>query len=344
VPTVNIDPWKEDLVHEVDTTGVPTGTKISVVVAWSGADAALGNHTSWQGTIAGSSSFVDERVLRPVKYEVDGATTGASTDLDWAVTWPFGGGDFEVNQAEMEIFAVIRAEYRFIMDGWQKVAVKKSSQGMDSLFKKTVGMTRYFAIVESKCTSKVKDYDDFVAANKTPLAKLGRPNPYDHSQKGKKKAYLSSTGVRQMSDPWIVHAFQQERVGTADATVKANLTLLHQDMAGGASPFRFMNVYAADPFYCLPGVYTSTATVFHTGPPPTSIALPLDDIEVDFPDDKYRDDEFFGLDVNTVSNAGAALSGSFQDVSAAFAAMVAKDKINMGALNNVKADNAAFFV
>ena len=295
-----LDPWQEDLVHEVDTQNIAAGYQVNCSLAWKH-DFPAG----FAQQVIATKSAVDSRKLHLSRYAAQGSTSGnASTDVDHAMSW-----NGYANTNEMEIFAVIRAEYRFIgVNGWQKLAAKKASQGIDSLFYRNAGGTEYFAIVESKCTSNVSAYNKYCGGS-SPLGRLGKANP----KVGNKP--LRKNGVTQMTEPWVYHAFLQEAAGNPNATVIGNLEQLWAFVSGGGATHKWMNVYGTDVFHMVPGVYQSAAVIAGVAGKKS-----MEDIEVDWPDDPYRNDEFFALTAGTNADASGKglVAGTWHDMSAEF--------------------------
>jgi len=309
----SVDPVLYDLVHEVKTKNIPKKQAIHCKLVWKE------DHPDWVNEVASSNSVLDPHGIYPTRFEADGLTNGtAKSDVDHALSWEPAA---LANTNEMEIFAVIRAEYRFVGDnGWTKRLSKKGSQGIDNLFSKTAGASTYWAVVESKCTTSVADYTKYQNGS-SPLGKLGKPNP-KIKYKGK-TVPVSSNGVRQMSEPWIYHAFLQEAAGTPNPEVIDNLKDWWEDLGTGEEPFKWLNVYGTDAFHLIPGVYESSALI-----PSAAKSLKLDDIQIEWPDDHYREYEFFSLDDNTNTYAPAQVKGKWWDIAAAFDALCAKHKVD----------------
>jgi len=204
------NPVNEDPFKLAAKTKKVTEAKVTFMVTWDC------DHSDWESKITGGKNYVDLRGI-PAKAGLPLVTnkSGDKTTKDWKVNWKGIGSN------EKEIYAVIRAEYRFIKaNAWTKLHSKTNSQGIDSLFKKGGGKRVKYAIVESKCSANRDDYDQYIKKNNphSPLGKLGRPGgvPVD----GKP---VSANGIRQMSDPWVCHTVRQEQAGTPDPDVEANL-------------------------------------------------------------------------------------------------------------------------
>lgn len=319
-----LDPLQEDLVHEVDTQNVPAGLAVDCQLQWKSNYPA-----SFQQKITAQGCHVDLRLVHASRYEVSGQTSGNNTtDIDHPMSWDKSA---LANTNEMEIFAVIRAEYRFIDDGWTKKMSKKASQGIDSLFYLNNG-AEYWAIVESKCTTDVAAYNKYCGGG-SPLGRLGKANP---KIKGKKKAKkdLSPGGVTQMTDPWVYHAFLQEAAGNSNPQVISNLEDLWGFLGGGDEVHKWMNVYGTETFHMVPGVYKSLAVIQGLG-----AAQPMEDIEIKWPDDCYRDEEFFTLTETTNDDCTSygIVSGTWHDISDKFEKLSDKEmsKINQKDLDTM---------
>src|SRR5438105_2637818 len=152
------------------TKNVKNGRRVKFSVAW------LRGHSDWDSVITGNNNSVERREIPSCGRDVPGKTvSGDETAVDWPVNWM---GDEFKNNTEMEIYAVIRAEYRFIKDnGWTKLHAKKHAQGMDNLFKKGQGDSLNYAVVESKCFGDRGEYEKYIVADpaKSPLGKLKTP-------------------------------------------------------------------------------------------------------------------------------------------------------------------------
>jgi hypothetical protein len=268
------------------------------------------DHADWVGLIRQgkdrdpNKSYVDERTIPQCAQLPTGKkVSGNETKQKWPVVW--SRDDVVSVKTDMEIYAVIRAEYRFIKDnGWLKLHAKRNVQGFDNLFKKGSGNSVEYAIVESKCFIHRDKYDDYVKPQdpNSPLGKLKDPTGMDPSG-----APLTADGCTQMSAAWIAHALNQEAQAKGRTTAKRNLKDLADWMKQGRMPLRFLNVYAppADGFYLIAGDYKVRSVV-------GSLANPqkVDNendgnqpargpLQVDWSDEKYRPLEFFGLDRRT---------------------------------------------
>lgn len=291
------------------------------------------NHTDWESAIIGGKNYVDRRgIPNCAGLPLVTAKSGDKTTYDWDVNWK------KITSNEKEIYAVIRAEYRFIKaNGWIKLHAKTNSQGIDSLFKKGAGRSIKYVIVESKCSANRDDYDEYLKKNNphSPLGKLGRPGgvPVD----GKP---VSANGIRQMSDPWVCHTVRQEQAGTPDPNVESNLKAFSKWMYKGKRrmPLRYLNVYAPPKsgFYLLGGEYAVRCKVGRLNRPeqfPSNRGkgelntASKGTLKVDWCDEPFRDLEFFALDAQTVATPG--ITGDFHDFAAAFTQLVARDKVNM---------------
>src|SRR5439155_333407 len=199
-----------------DTENVQSGDVI-FQVSW------LRDHDNWRGRLETTESYVDHRCIPGCAFPIQTQVGGDRTTMDWPVRWQ---ADRVQPNTAIEIYAVIRAEYRFIKDnGWTKVASKRASQGIDSLFRKGSGDRLKYAVVESKCTRNTAHYEHWVSGG-SPLGLLGTPEgePTDAGQ------VMSANGVRQMSRPWITHAFLQESRGNSNPAVQEHLRVLRQWM------------------------------------------------------------------------------------------------------------------
>ena len=320
-----LDPLDEDLVHEVKTKNIAAGKAITCQIKWKNDHPA-----AFETNISNTGSCVDLRAVHATRYIANGTTSGgASTDVDHPMSWDKGA---LINTNEMEIFAVIRAEYRFLDGGWEKKMSKKGAQGIDSLFYLDQMGTEYWAIVESKCTTNMADYKKYCKGG-SPLARLGKAHP---KIKGKKKSKpVAPNGVTQMTEPWVYHAFLQEGAGNPDDEVMDNLEELWGFLSAGNEAHKWMNVYGSETFHMVPGVYKSWAVVQGKGS-----KQPMEDIEIDWPDDYYRDEEFFALTTTTedeTTNDGL-LSGTWHDLSDGFEKMCDKEskQIQAADLNAMK--------
>src|SRR5438045_2017291 len=92
------------------------------------------DHSDWVNLIRQGAdrdpnkSYVDSRMLSEERFRIGKKVSGNKTTAKWRITWK------ELGTNEMEIYAVIRAEYRFIKDnGWIKLHAKKNVQGFDNL-------------------------------------------------------------------------------------------------------------------------------------------------------------------------------------------------------------------
>ena len=294
------------------------------------------DHADWVGLIRQgkdrdpNKSYVDSRLLPDQRSRIGKKVSGNKTTAKWPIVWKQLD-----NTNEMEIYAVIRAEYRFIKDnGWIKLHAKRNAQGMDNLFKKGSGSSLNYAIVESKCFGDRDEYDGYVRANdpNSPLKKLGAPKGV-----GAGGAPLSQDGVTQMSDPWISHALLQEQQAKGRTSAKRNLQGLADWMCAGGlrrMPLRYLNVYAPpkEGYYLLAGDYEVRCVVGSMAKPeeldtqhdlnqPTKGPL-----KVDWSDKTYEPYEFFALDKKTCKKPGIA--GKYHKFWKQFRKFVARDNVN----------------
>lgn len=292
------------------------------------------DHNKWHGRIRSSESIVDHRGIPDCAHvPLSQAVSGNRTATNLRVAWPAD----DLENHEIEIYAVIRAEYRFIRDNaWTKLASKKASQGMDSLFRKGSGNKTKYAVVESKCTRDTSDYEAYLGGA-SPLSMLGKPRGAPAGQPA-----MSANGVRQMSSPWFESAFMQEARGNPDPTVVSNLIDFRRWMCERKRlPLRFLNVYGppriggAPHFYLIAGDYAVRCQVGALNQPqdaPTdpdtcenvAISGPL---RAEWGDEPYRPMEFFSLDARTTRAPG--IEGPFHDFSAEFARICANDQLNV---------------
>lgn len=280
------------------------------------------DHSDWDKKIKSSKSCVDNRMLNAARYRKVTDVAKAVKGVDWKVTW-----SKQKNQTELEIFAVIRAEYRFIMgNNWKKLHCKKGATGMDSLFKKGHGTKKVYAIVESKCTKNEKAYKRYISEEyeKSPLRRLGKPQ-------GKKtlanifRRQQGKNVVRQMSEIWVLHCFLQEISKTNNNQVRDNLWEMWQWMTKKNSlPFRWLNVYGTKELYLVPGVYKVEVLVDGVG---AKVRAEEGKLQSDWPgkDGPYKDLEFFALDKATVKNQegnNPGIEGEWWDFSEDFEKLV----------------------
>ena len=168
---------------------------------------------------------------------------------------------------------------------------------------------------------------------------------------------MSANGVRQMSRPWITHAFLQESRGNSNPAVQEHLRVLRQWMCERRRmPQLWLNVYGAprvggNPhLYLLPGVYAVECRVGPLNQPVQTPNSPEDGandaisgpIRANWGDDPYRPLEFFSLDARTTKSPG--LTGDFHDYSEQFREICGHDQLNEQAVQEAEGDaNRAYF-
>jgi hypothetical protein len=177
-----------------------------------------------------------------------GQISGDELTVPWDLKWNkfnFGRGktDEGLSTNNCEIYTILRAEWRYLGEGWTRKPSKYDSvHGLDALFEKG----GKYIILESKFVTPEK-YQSF-CNGASPLPKLGwkkDPNADDPDD--------PETELRQMSWKWVKSSFElMESNGRNDAT--KNLGASMQDVRRDDMQ-RVMNVFGARPVHPPAGEY-----------------------------------------------------------------------------------------
>ena len=314
-----------------------------------------------------TESNVDKRIIpkcavaRPTKPT---PVSGDKTTLSWPVSWDpkikvphpdekkakKGKKVLQITTNEKEIYAVIRAEYRFIKDnGWKKICAKKKSQGFDNLFIKTGGGGTTYAVVESKFHGNTGEYEKWIkepemnqetGESKKPWENVGINNPINLLKKNRPPRNadrkIIGRSATQMSSVWESAALMREAVRADNEEVFRNLSAYSQwKQDTNGRPKLWLNVYGAEWLYLLRGEYDLRCRVKCL----TEDSATNGRLTVEFSDDPWKPYEFFCLDSGTKSEPG--MKGPFHDLVDEFGKRCADDLIDPDAAKAKEAETAA---
>lgn len=190
-------------------------------------------------TVPGLYRYCDEEV------------SGDRLSVDWELKWnrfkkPLGQDDDGLSTKDCEIYSVLRAEYRYLEEGYQKMPSKYDAvHGIDGVFKNK----DEYILVESKFTTPAK-YERYCKGH-SPLGHLGwKKYPADHDlpEDAETEEYM-----RQMSWDWISSSFIMMRdEGRDEKTQNTGKRMQYVDRENIK---RVMNVFGARPVHPPAGCY-----------------------------------------------------------------------------------------
>jgi hypothetical protein len=202
-----------------------------------------------------STYGASRKALEARDYEVPdmffrrrGDISGDKLTVPWELKWSkfnFGRGKTAdgLSTNNCEIYTILRAEWRYLEDGWTRLPSKYDSvHGLDALFKKG----KKYIILESKFVTPEK-YNSF-CNGASPLPKLGwkkDPNAADPDD--------PETELRQMSWKWVDSSFELMESNGRNQDTKdtgANMMSVKRD-----DMRRVMNVFGARPVHPPAGQY-----------------------------------------------------------------------------------------
>jgi len=192
-----------------------------------------------------SRPFFDSRNYRiPHHYRYcRKKTKSGKNSVEWKTRWdlfkqPLGRNPRGLSSVDCEIYSIMRAEYRYLEEGYQKLESKHDGfHGIDGLFKKG----DQYLIVESKFLTPEK-YENYCKGN-SPLSNLGWKKDPKNPSDGETEGY-----IRQMSWDWI-----RSNIRLMEKTKKENGEKRKRLKKKNIQ--RVINVFGARPVYPPPGRY-----------------------------------------------------------------------------------------
>lgn len=303
---------------EIKNDRQPVRIEISTKGKWTSADDVLiyvkriKGHPNCDLIGRWGKKKVERRQMPDECLTVQGAQSGTKKTYEWKPHWEFSSTTHVTN--DLEIYGVLRAEYRFFQWGWQKVNSKMGNHGIDSLFKKG----NNFAICESKAGGSASAVGQYVGYLQMHSSELHGEGDWERVKRKRNvvKERLKDTGVRlsnigltfpnhgtelkimEMTTRWVDVKIGQ-MIRQSNDLRRTGQQLVKTRKKGRA--FRYFNFYAAKPLFALPGVYQVYRYVVgdQSGDSKKKKVYDCPEKQFDWPDRCNRlDKEFIWLDVH----------------------------------------------